>query len=162
MDYMVWTHSLPAAIAWGVLAFVVAGRLFRLAPRAALALSLITFSRSPLDYLVHRPDLSLGLGAPKIGLVLWNRPALEEIVELGCLALAAAAWGWQPELLRLPASGALGCLALLVAVQILSVTAPLVADAAGFGVFGLVIYLGLMAVAALIDRSDNGDNRDAA
>jgi hypothetical protein len=160
--YMPWTHSLPAAIAWGVRVFVVAGRLFRLALRAVLALSLVTFSHFPLDYFVHRRDLSLGFGASKPGLALCNKPALEEIVGPGCLALAAAAWGWWRDLLRLPAAGALGFSGLLVAVPILSVTAPLIADPVGFGVFGRVIYFGSLAVAALIDRSDNDDNRDAA
>ena len=159
---MPWTHSYPAATASGVLVFVVAGRLFRLAPRAALALCLVTFSHFQLDYLVRRPDLSLGFGAPKAGLALWNRPVLEEIVEIVCLARAAAARGWRSSLMRLLAAAALGFLALLVAVQFLPVTAPLIVDPVGFGAFGLAISLGLTAVAALIDRTNNGDNRDAA
>ena len=162
MDYMPWTQSYPAAIASNVLVFIVAGRLFRRAPRAALALSLVTFSHFPLDYIVHRPDLSLVVGTPKVGLALSSRPALEETVEIGCLALAAAAWGWRRGLLRLSAAGALGFLALLVTLQFLPVTASLIADPVGFGVFGLVIYFGLTAVATLIDQSNNGDNRDAA
>ena len=162
MDNMPWTHSYSAAIASGVLLFVVAGQLFRLATRAALALSLVTFSHFPLDYIVHRPDLSLGVGTPKVGLALSNRPALEEIVEIGCFVLAAAAWCWRRGLLRLSAARALGFLALLVTLQFLPVTASLIVDPVGFGVFGLVIYFGLTAVATLIDQSNNGDNRDAA
>ena len=76
--------------------------------------------------------------------------------------VAVAVWGWRRGVQRLQAAGAFGFLALLVPVQILLVTAPLIADPVGFGIFGLVIYLGFTVVAALIDQSDNGDNRDAA
>jgi hypothetical protein len=75
--YMPYTHSLLAAILWSIGAFV----LYRfLAPTArsiaALVVGLSVFSHWVLDFLVHRPDLPLYDDTAKVGLGLWNRPAL--------------------------------------------------------------------------------------
>lgn len=75
--YMPYTHSLVAAILWSAGAFV----LYRLAAPtarslAALVVGLSVFSHWVLDLLVHRPDLPLYDDTAKVGLGLWNRPAL--------------------------------------------------------------------------------------
>jgi hypothetical protein len=75
--YMPYTHSLLAAILWSIGAFL----LYRLAAPtartlAALLVGLSVFSHWVLDFLVHRPDLPLYDNTAKVGLGLWNRPAL--------------------------------------------------------------------------------------
>ena len=66
-----WTHSLAAAIAWGVLVALVFWRIAGV--RDAVVLGALVFSHWPLDALVHRPDLPLWPGGDAmIGLGLWN------------------------------------------------------------------------------------------
>ncbi len=75
--YMPYTHSLVAAIAWSVLAAAVYSVA---APsgskRAAAVISAAVFSHWVLDFVVHRPDLPLYDNSAKVGLGLWNVPAI--------------------------------------------------------------------------------------
>lgn len=75
--YMPYTHSLVAAVIWSAGAFGV----YRLTRRqGGTASSLIVagavFSHWALDFLVHRSDLPVYDNAAKVGLGLWNLPAL--------------------------------------------------------------------------------------
>lgn len=75
--YMPYTHGLVAALLWSTGAFVV----YRLArPRdgrkSALVVAAAVFSHWVLDFVVHRPDLPLYDDTAKVGLGLWNSPAL--------------------------------------------------------------------------------------
>jgi hypothetical protein len=89
---MPFTHSLPAALLWSVAAALAIRGLLRLPGRAALAIGLVVFSHWLLDLVVHRPDLMLWPGGPKVGFALWNAPVLEECVEMGLLLVCAALW----------------------------------------------------------------------
>ena len=89
--YMPYTHSLLAAIGWSVAAFLV----YRLAvrpapPRAAAIVGLAVFSHWVLDFVVHRPDLPLYDNTAKVGLGLWNLPAVA--LSLEALLLFGAMW----------------------------------------------------------------------
>jgi len=80
--YMPYTHSLIAALLWSAGAFVV----YRLAmpegnTPAALVVAGAVFSHWVLDFVVHRPDLPLYDNAAKVGMGLWNLPALAFGVE---------------------------------------------------------------------------------
>jgi membrane-bound metal-dependent hydrolase YbcI (DUF457 family) len=85
--YMPYTHSLIAALLWSVAAALI----FRLwswtAPgtRAAMLVGLAVFSHWVLDLVVHRPDLPLYDDTMKVGLGLWNRPAIAFLLEAGLL-----------------------------------------------------------------------------
>ena len=75
--YMPYTHSLVAAIGWSVLAAAV----YRVAAprgtkRAAAVIGAAVFSHWVLDFVVHRPDLPLYDNSAKVGLGLWNMPAI--------------------------------------------------------------------------------------
>ena len=90
--YMPYTHSLVAAILWSVAAgwllAPIAG-LRRLS--AAVWIGAAVFSHWVLDFLVHRPDLPLYDDTAKVGLGLWNFPAialsLEALLLFGGMAL---------------------------------------------------------------------------
>jgi hypothetical protein len=71
------THSLIAALLWSAGAFAIC-RLTRRrdGTTAALAVAAAVFSHWVLDFIVHRPDLPLYDDAVKVGLGLWNLPAL--------------------------------------------------------------------------------------
>jgi hypothetical protein len=86
LDYPI-SHSLVAAIVWGV----VAAALYYSWPtrdttrhwQAAAIVGVAVFSHYPLDVLVHVPDLPItGNAAPRLGLGLWNNPTATMIAEL--------------------------------------------------------------------------------
>jgi hypothetical protein len=80
--YMPYTHSLIGAAAWSLAAYVVY-RLWRRANgRAAVLVGLAVFSHWVLDFVAHRPDLPLYDDTAKVGLGLWNLPALAFLIEL--------------------------------------------------------------------------------
>src|SRR5882672_2686314 len=90
--YMPYTHSLVAAIGWSVVAFLAYRWTVRSAPtRAAAIVGLAVFSHWILDFLVHRPDLALYDNTAKVGLGLWNYPAvalgLEAVLLFGGMLL---------------------------------------------------------------------------
>ena len=90
--YMPYTHSLLAAIGWSVVAFLAYRFAVRSAPpRAAAIVGLAVFSHWVLDFLVHRPDLPLYDNTAKVGLGLWNLPAvafgLEAVLLFGAMGL---------------------------------------------------------------------------
>jgi len=75
--YMPYTHSLLAAILWscvGGCAYQLLARPAR--AKASVVVGLAVFSHWILDCLVHRPDLPLYDDSVKVGLGLWNAPAL--------------------------------------------------------------------------------------
>ena len=85
--YMPYTHSLLAALLWSAGALLV----YRLSgtrdavAKAALVVALAVFSHWILDLLVHRPDLPLYDNTAKVGLGLWNFPAVAFALEAGLL-----------------------------------------------------------------------------
>src|SRR5947207_6311465 len=90
--YMPYTHSLLAAIGWSVVAFLAYRLAVRSAPpRAAAIVGVAVFSHWVLDFLVHRPDLPLYDNTAKVGLGLWNLPAvafgLEAVLLFGAMWL---------------------------------------------------------------------------
>src|SRR5436190_23154839 len=76
LSYMPYTHSLLAAIGWSVVAFLVYRAVRPVPPRAAAIVGVAVFSHWVLDFLVHRPDLPLYDNTAKVGLGLWNLPAV--------------------------------------------------------------------------------------
>src|SRR5215213_5388130 len=90
--YMPWTHSLAAAVGWSVAGALGFKVLLKLPARAAVFIGLVVFSHWILDLVVHRPDLLLWPGGPKVGFGLWNYPVLEEAIEMGLMAIAAVVW----------------------------------------------------------------------
>jgi hypothetical protein len=85
--YMPFTHSLLAALLWSVGALLVC-RLFTTWGRvgkAAIVVAVAVLSHWILDFLVHRPDLPLYDNTAKVGLGLWNIPAVTFALEAGLL-----------------------------------------------------------------------------
>jgi hypothetical protein len=79
--HMPYTHSLLGTAVWaagfGALIFAVSRN-----RTAALIAALVVLSHWFLDLLVHVPDLTIAGTRPKLGLGLWNHPAIEMPVEL--------------------------------------------------------------------------------
>jgi len=156
--YMPYTHSLVAAVVWSVLVFL-GYRMFvsqrSASPdRLALFLALAVFSHWILDLLVHRPDLPLHDNAHKVGLGLWNYPmpacALEAAILLGgmWIYMRSTKSGSLVGKYGMPGFG----IALLAAHWVLFFGAPAGSPNAA-AVLLLVLYLGLAAVAAWLERT---------
>jgi hypothetical protein len=69
--YYPWSHSLMMSLVWSV----VFGAIYfaiTLYGRGAVIIGVVVFSHWVLDVIVHRPDMPLYPGGPKVGLGLWN------------------------------------------------------------------------------------------
>ncbi|XOV93768.1 MAG: metal-dependent hydrolase [Bacteroidota bacterium] len=78
-----YSHSLLMSVVWGIL---LGGIYFAMTKnkKGSQLLGLLVVSHWILDLLTHRADLPLSpFGGPKVGLGLWNMPALEIIIEIG-------------------------------------------------------------------------------
>ena len=80
--YMPYTHSLLAGVLWAAAAIVLCKPLRGVRIwSAAVWIGAAVFSHWILDWLVHRPDLPLYDDAVKVGLGLWNHPAIAFALE---------------------------------------------------------------------------------
>jgi hypothetical protein len=152
--HMPYTHSLPAAVAWSAAAGLVASFLLKLPRAAGIAVGLVVLSHWGLDFLVHRPDLLLWFGGPKVGLGWWNYPAPEQVVEIGLLGLAAAAWGWRRGLQGHGGWAAPLFVALLLALQLVNILGPAPTAPAKMAVTALIAYAVATLAAWAVDRTD--------
>ena len=149
--YVPYTHSLVAALGWSLLAGWLWYRVRPPGGRAVaqpLLLGVAVFSHWVGDFLVHRPDLPLYDNSDKVGLGLWNFPAISFPLEVGLLGWAM--WAWY----RTGGGKARGRnLALLWVVMVVSQVVtnfgPLPQSPDRFVVLALVFYL----VFALASRS---------
>lgn len=81
---MPYTHSLFGACAWGLALALFVRVTMRDWAAAGIGFAVVV-SHWLLDFLVHVPDLTLAGSPPKLGLGLWNHPAVEIPLELGLL-----------------------------------------------------------------------------
>ncbi|MBC7768457.1 MAG: hypothetical protein H7124_06700 [Phycisphaerales bacterium] len=153
LKHMPWTHSLPMALLWAVGAALLVKLLLRLPMWASAVVGLTVFSHWLLDWLVHRPDLELWIGGPRVGLALWNYPVPEQALEIGLLAVCSAAWVASRKSLGRFAWPAIAFIGVLVALQIVAMLSPQPAGPLGpeSGALILAIYLVVVALAALTD-----------
>ena len=79
--HMPYTHSLLGTAAWAAL-FGLAVQLVTQRKAAAISAALVVLSHWFIDLLVHVPDLTLHGAPPKIGLGLWNHPAVAMPLEI--------------------------------------------------------------------------------
>lgn len=86
--YMPYTHSLVSAFAWVLLGYLAYRFVRARTPGVAVAAILIgaaVFSHWILDLVVHRPDLPIYDDTMKVGLGLWNFPAVAFALEAGLM-----------------------------------------------------------------------------
>jgi hypothetical protein len=75
--YMPYTHGLLGALGWSLVGAMLYQWIARPARKQSSALvGVAVFSHWILDFIVHRPDLPLYDNSAKVGLGLWNYPAL--------------------------------------------------------------------------------------
>jgi len=142
--YMPYTHGLLTAIGWSI----VFGAAYNLiarpsTARASIIVGLAVFSHWVLDLLVHRPDLPLYDNSAKVGLGLWNVPAIE--LPLEALILLGGMWFcFRDDLSRAKSTFIFG--AVLVAVQIYSFLAPPPASDKAMATTAILSYMAFALV----------------
>lgn len=141
LSYMPYTHGLPTAVLWSIAVGAGLMLLLKLPRRVGVVLGLVVFSHWVLDFLVHRPDLPLLWDGPKVGLGLWNYPLPEQVLEMGLLTLAGAAWGWRRGLEGQDWRAPLAFLSFLLFLQLVPMLSPLSEGRLSLGGSPLVAYL---------------------
>jgi hypothetical protein len=153
--FMPYTHSLPGAAAWSIGAAVLGRLLLRLPWRAAWMVGAVVFSHWMLDLLVHRPDLALWFGGPKVGLGFWNYPLPEMALELGLVAVAGGAWIARRKQEGRKAWPVIAYMGFLTALQMAaSLSQPNSDDPVAGGGLALAVYLLATGLAWLVDRDE--------
>lgn len=137
--YMPYTHSLVGAIAWS-LVFALAYRVLARSgsARSMVIVALAVFSHWVLDLLVHAPDLPLYGNSAKVGLGLWNAPAIELPLE-ALLLLGAIWWCYRDQLSRAIGTFVFG--AIMVALQLYFFFAPPPPSDKAIAVMGFFSYV---------------------
>lgn len=125
---MPYTHSLIGAGVWALACLLVVA----LAQRslfAGLLAGLVVLSHWPLDWLVHVPDLTLDGEPPKMGLGLWNYPAVAMPLEL---LLTGGAFSFYVRKTRGPIGPPLVLLGVMLLFQAVNWFAPHPEEAGAF------------------------------
>ena len=151
--HMPYTHSLLGTCLFAALFAAIVYAVTRKKAAASIA-GAVVISHWFLDWLVHRPDLTLLGAPPKLGLGLWNHPALEMPLELGltfgALAMYAAWKKSDPKRLLVFA-------ALLLAIQLFDWFSP-PPPSDGITMLSFMAFLGYGVVtlaAWWVDRSSD-------
>ena len=153
LDFMPYTHSLVGTVGWAALA---AGAVYAV-PRlrtatAALATALVVCSHWVLDVLVHRPDMTLAGGDPRLGLALWDRPFLAYALEVALLAGAAAFALVQRDADGAERRAVVNGVALLIALQTFTVLGPVPPGPTAMVLSVLVTFVVVAWAAARTER----------
>src|SRR5258705_8810163 len=147
--YMPYTHGLLTAIGWSVVGFLAYRFGVRAAPtRAAAIVGLAVFSHWVLDFLVHRPDLPLYDNSAKVGLGLWNLPAVA--LGLEALLLFGAMWLYLRHAARRTAMIAFGVI--MLAIQVYVFFGPPPASDKAAAATALIAYAVFAVVIRALER----------
>ncbi len=90
--HMPYTHSLVGTLVFAAVFALVIGMTMRSTVAASWA-AFVVVSHWLIDLVVHRPDLTLAGGEPKLGWGLWDYPWIAIPLELGITLLAF--WGYM-------------------------------------------------------------------
>ena len=141
--YVPFTHSLTAVLGWSLLGFWLWYRLGKgvsSRARAAAMVAVAILSHWITDLLVHRPDLPLYDNSHKVGLGLWNFPAISFPLEIGLLG--AGMWSWYRASGGMASKRNLLILWIVMALcQVYTNFGPLPASPDQFVIVALVSYL---------------------
>ncbi len=129
--HLPYTHSLVGAACWGLaMALVVA--IWHRDALAGMLSGVVVLSHWLLDWLTHRPDLTIAGGEKTYGLGLWNHPEVAMPLEIG---ITLAAFAYYLKRSRGPLGQPLILMAVLLAMQAINWFAPHPEEV------GLFIYL---------------------
>jgi hypothetical protein len=142
--HMPYTHSLAGAAVWG-LVFGIIIAIWRRDSMAGLLSAGVVLSHWGLDWLTHRPDLTLAGGDQTYGLGLWNYPEVAMPLEIG---ITLAAFLFYIQRSRGPMGQPLILLAVLLLLQAINWFAPHPAEAGMFVYAQALLAFGLVTALA--------------
>lgn len=117
---MPYTHSLLGTGVWALVFGLIVFSIYREMVAALLA-GLVVVSHWILDWLTHRPDLTLAGGETTYGLGLWNYPAIAMPLEIG---ITVGALYWYMKATRGPVGPPLILMTMLLVFQAFNWFAP--------------------------------------
>ena len=163
LEHMPYTHSLAAGLLWAIAAGAVVLALPRVGGtlRGAVAVGLVVLSHWVLDLLVHRPDLTLTGGEPKLGLGLWNQPTLAFALEVLLLAGAAGFYTVKARVTEAERRAVVRGVALLIALQTATTLGPLPPSTTALVMTMLATFLLIAWATAQAERRLAGSARRA-
>lgn len=149
--HMPYTHSLIGTGIWALACLLVVALAHRKLFAGLLA-GLVAISHWLLDWLVHVPDLTIDGNPPKLGLGLWNYPAIAMPLEL---LLLGAAFAFYVRRTRGPLGPPLVLLGVMLLLQAVNWFGPLPEKAGAFLYMQALVAFGILtALAAWV-----GENR---
>jgi hypothetical protein len=154
LEHMPFTHSLVASAIWGTLGVLAARWGFGWSRGVAAATGATVASHWFLDLPVHRPDLPLVWGEPRLGFGLWDHPLAALALEVGWL-LATVAFVTRAGALDAATRTRVRRLAAgLVALQLATTFGPTPQSLLPLVWIALVAYLAIPILAAPIEARD--------
>ena len=138
--FMPYTHSLAGTAAWALAFGIIIAIYFR-DVLAGLLTATVVASHWVLDWITHRPDLTIAGGEHTYGLGLWNHPEVAMPLEIG-ITLAAILFYLSRS--RGPAAQPLILIFVLMAFQAINWFAPHPTEA------GLMVYLQALFAFAIV------------
>ena len=146
LDYIPYSHSLTATLAWALLLGGLGSAIWD--RRGGLVIGICVAAHWFLDLLVHVPDLPLVGDRYKVGFGLWDCPALSFLLEAALLLIAVGVYVRSARRALPFWTFALAMLAM----QSSSFVLPLPETPTAFATMSLANYTGLAAVAAFLER----------
>jgi hypothetical protein len=155
--YMPYTHSLIGTLFWSVIGIAA----YKVARKSTTASSLLVgiavFSHWVLDLVVHRPDLALYDDTYKIGLGLWNFPAIAFGLEI--ILLFGGMFLYLRSTTAVSAIGKYGMLVfglVLIAVQTYVFFGEPPSSASATAITALIAYFAFAGIAFWLERQRSG------
>lgn len=143
--YMPFTHSLLGTSLWALgLALLI--WIFRRNPVGGFIAGLVVASHWLLDWITHRPDLTLAGGSETYGLGLWNYPAIAMPLEIG---ITLAAFLFYVRRTRGPIGQPLILIGVMLALQAVNWFGPHPAEASLFLYIQALFAFGVMTAIAV-------------
>lgn len=150
--YMPYTHSLVGSVLWAGVAFAVY-RFVRTWRGSAVIIGAAVLSHWVLDFVVHRPDLPLYGDTMKVGLGLWNYPAIALTAE-AALLFGGLVWYMRRShpLTRLGTYGLWAFAAVMLLIQVWVFFGPPPPSGRAAAATGLMAYAMFAGVAGWLER----------
>jgi hypothetical protein len=150
--YMPYTHSVLGALALSAIFGAVCAWALREDRRTVFWITAgAVFSHWLLDLIVHVPDMPLIGDTLKVGFGLWNFPAISLPLELASLWGGAVLYARNFPSSRTGAAALWGFVAVLTGIELFTAFGPAPASPLDEAHTALAAYLGLAALAALVD-----------
>jgi hypothetical protein len=143
LEHMPLTHSLVATGVWAAFGWAVARYGFGWPGGVAAAVGAAVASHWFHDLPVHRPDLPLVWGEPKLGMGLWNHPMPELALELAWLIASVVVLVQSGTLDRRTRTRVWRLASGLVVVQLVSTFGPVPAGITPLAVTALLTFLAI-------------------